>query len=101
MLTKTLEVSNSVHQPSYHAENISHSEPPCHFGCDSSFHRAAQQIAGRILRLHLTSRHLVCTGTKVMMAHRPYESIHQAPPQETTASNHDADGDNSNHNADI
>ena len=36
-----------------------------------------------------------------MMAHRPYESIYQAPPQQTTASNYDADANNSNHNADI
>ena len=44
------------------------------------------RLPAAILRLHLSTHHLVCTGTKAMMARRLYESIHQAPPQQTTTS---------------
>ena len=44
------------------------------------------RLPAAILRLHLTTHHLVSTGTKATMARRLYESIHQAPPQQTTAS---------------
>ena len=43
------------------------------------------RLPAEVLRLHLTSRHLVSTGTKATMAHRLYQAIHHAP-QRTDAS---------------
>ena len=42
------------------------------------------RLLSEILRLHLSTRQLVSTGTKAMMARRLYEAIHPAPQPQTT-----------------
>ena len=42
------------------------------------------RLPAEVLRLHFSSCHLLVTGTKVIMAHRLYDALHQLPSSHAT-----------------